>query len=197
MIKSTYSMSFTTGSLLIYESIKIAEVYYKYKDWKKVREEVIKENLLQLRTQNSIKRVCAEIISRLKRLNNYEIEYLVSANSKEQGYILWIALCRRYKYIAEFALEVLNIAANSISRKIDYDDYNEFFEQKKNWDGRLENLAKRTTLQIRSLIFKMMQQADLISQDGNIKTVIITPSFRKIIDQLEQEEKCYLPISEL
>ncbi|WP_039960780.1 BrxA family protein, partial [endosymbiont of Riftia pachyptila] len=76
MKNNRYSMSFTTGSLFHRESVKLAALYFKLKDWNAVRDKVISENLLQARTLNTSKRVCREIISRLKKLNSSELELL-------------------------------------------------------------------------------------------------------------------------
>ncbi len=55
-------------------------------------------------------RKCREIVSRLQTLNDEELRFLVGADNREQGYMLWIAACRRYTFIGEFAVEVLRSA---------------------------------------------------------------------------------------
>nr|MBP9727740.1 DUF1819 family protein [Gammaproteobacteria bacterium] len=45
-----YSLSFTTGSLFIKESVIFAELYLKLADWQLVRDEARTHNLLQQRT---------------------------------------------------------------------------------------------------------------------------------------------------
>jgi hypothetical protein len=99
MNNDKYSMSFTTGSLFYLESVKLAELFIALEDWNAVRNKVLSENLLQARTQNTSKRVCREIISRLKTLTPLEIDLLINGSPQEQTYLLWIAVCRRYKFI--------------------------------------------------------------------------------------------------
>lgn len=69
MSNDRYSMSFTTGSLFYRESVNMAKLYLDLGDWGSVRDKVIAENLLQARAINSLKRVCNEIVSRLKTMN--------------------------------------------------------------------------------------------------------------------------------
>ncbi|MDD3926694.1 MAG: DUF1819 family protein, partial [bacterium] len=90
MNKDRYSMSFTAGSLLHRESVKLAELYLTLGDWDVVQDIVINKNILQARTLNALKRVCREVISRLKTLSAEELSFLVEANLQEQGYLLWV-----------------------------------------------------------------------------------------------------------
>lgn len=88
MNNDRYSTSFTTGSLFLRESVKLAELYLDLSDWNSVRDKVIVENLLQARTLNTLKRVCREVISRLKTLSSVELEFLIEGSHQEQAYLL-------------------------------------------------------------------------------------------------------------
>ena len=57
MVKSQYNMSFSSGGLFFNESLKVAEVYLEKKDWKIVRDTVLKNNILQARTESSLARL--------------------------------------------------------------------------------------------------------------------------------------------
>ena len=107
MDNNKYRMSFTTGGLFHRESVKLAALYLDVGDWNSVRDKVIAENLLQTRTLNTLRRVCREVVSRLRTLTRGELECLVESSQQEQGYLLWLAVCRRYRFIADFAVEVL------------------------------------------------------------------------------------------
>jgi 5-bromo-4-chloroindolyl phosphate hydrolysis protein len=88
-------MSFTTGGLFQRESVGMAEQYLKLRNWNKVRDEVMAENLLQTRTINTAKRVCSEIISRLKMLDENELDYLITASHRKKGCLLWLTALMR------------------------------------------------------------------------------------------------------
>jgi hypothetical protein len=104
MEHKTYSMGFTTGSLYRNESVQLAELYTRLGSWKSVRNLVMSENPLQLRTQSSVKRMHTEIASRLMTLPQPEIDYLIETSPLEQGYLLWVSVCRRYSFIEDFAV---------------------------------------------------------------------------------------------
>lgn len=102
-----YRMSFTTGGLFHRESVSVAARYLELGDWKAVRERVMADNLLQCRTVSTLTRVFREVVSRLMTCSREELEYLVRASRRDQGYLLWLAVCRRYGFIARFAVEEL------------------------------------------------------------------------------------------
>ena len=102
-----YKMSFTVGGLFYQESIIAIDLYVKNKEWSKVRDKIIEENLFQTRTVSSLERICRETISRLKLLSFEQIEIMNEGSRQDQIQMLWIAVCMRYAFIREFAIEVI------------------------------------------------------------------------------------------
>ena len=100
-------MSFTRGPLFLQESLTLLELHKTHQDWKLVRKHAVEENALQTRTLTTLKNTCGEIISRLKHLTSAECAWILKASTQEQAYLLWVAICRRYAFIADFAVEVL------------------------------------------------------------------------------------------
>jgi len=96
---TTYNFSFTTGSLYQAESTTLLEKCTEIRDWKKVKEASVTNNLIQANTQRSLRKVTNEVIARLKNLSPEEIQYFQNASLSEQKYILWIAICRHYLFI--------------------------------------------------------------------------------------------------
>ena len=119
-------MSFTTGGLSLQESVKLAAVYLEHGDWDVVRDKVLAANLLQTRTLSSAKRVCRELVSRLATLDRSELDFLVAANSRDQGYLLWAAVCRCYSFIADFAVEVVREHYITMNCELRYEDFDTF-----------------------------------------------------------------------
>ena len=89
-----YSMSFTSGALLRHESIAVAELSHELGDWNAVRDTVVAENRLQMRTRNASQRICREVTFRLKQLTTIELEIVLDGSQQEQSQVLWLALRR-------------------------------------------------------------------------------------------------------
>lgn len=196
MKTNRYSMSFSTGGLYRQESVRLAELYLKFADWNKVREEVVKNNLLQARTINTLSRVCSEICSRLKTLNEWELELLVKGSHQEQGYILWIAVCRRYKFIHDFAVEIMRERFLSLNYNLNYEDYDAFYNSKAEWHVELEKIASATKIKLRWLVFKILREADLLNADNKINSAFLTPRLIDIIERHSHKDFYIFPIME-
>jgi hypothetical protein len=149
-------MSFITGSLFRHESVKLAALYIDLGDWNSVRDKVIAENLLQTRTLNTLKRVCLEVISRLRTLSPGELECLVEGSHQEQAYLLWLAVCRRYRFIADFAVEVLRERYITLKGDLTLDDFDSFFNRKSEWHLELDEITPSTRGKLRQVLFKML-----------------------------------------
>lgn len=187
-------MSFIGGSLLRRESVIAAELYLEFKDWDAVREKVISDNLLQARTINSAKRFCREVVTRLKELSDVEIELFVHAMPLEQGYILWMAICRHYRFVAEFAIELLRERYISLKASLTEDDFLSFFNRKSEWHAELEQLTTSTKNKVRQILFRILREAQLIEKDNTIKAALLSPKLLEAISINERKNALYFPI---
>lgn len=187
-------MAFTTGTLFHLESVKLASLYLEYIDWVKVRAKVVDENLLQARTLNTSKRVCREIISRLKHLRRTELEFLTTGDYQEQGYLLWLAVCRRYSFIADFAIEVVRERYITLKADLNTEDYEAFFNGKTDTHPELEKVRPATRSKARQVLFKMLREASLLSADNIIQPATFSFAFLETISRESSQDFLYLPV---
>lgn len=176
-----YSMSFTTGGLFVSESVTLAEVYSSSRDWDAVREEAVQNNLLQVRTESSSKRIAREVISRLKLLNAAELELLVQSSAQDQASLLWVAVCRRYKFIAEFAVEVLRERFITLKPDLGFEEFDAFFNRKSEWHPGLDSIKPATRNKLRQVLFRMMREAGLITPGNMIVSPMLSPALVAVI----------------
>ena len=196
MNQDRYSMSFTTGGLFQRESVKLAVLYLEFKDWNAVRDKVLSDNLLQARTLNTSKRLCREIISRLKTLGSHDLDLLVNATSQEQGYLLWIAACRRYKFIADFAVEVIRERYITLKANLNYEDFDSFFNRKSEWHVELDEIRPATRNKLRQVLFKMLREADLLAANNTIHAAMLSPRLLDAISQGRRQDLLMFPVFE-
>jgi len=181
MTKKIYSMSFTRGTLFLHESLTMLELQPRFNDWNQLRSHVIEENLLQARTLRSLQDTCGEVISRVKLLTPEERAWFLKASGREQAYLLWVAICRRYPFIAEFAAEVLRERFLNLHYEISTDDYEAFFNRKAEWHPELDKLTHATRQKLRQILFKTMREAGLINDDLSIIPVILSADLVKLL----------------
>jgi len=169
-----YALSFTTGALLARETALLAPVYIEQRDWGQVRALAVKENLLQARTHRTGVRLASETVQRLSVLGDDEVELLIEATASERGHLLWAAACRHYEFIGEFAEEVLRERFLLLAPTLGYQDFDSFIQTKALWHEELAEIKDSTVRRLRSNVFKMLQEADLLSKAGNIMPAVLS-----------------------
>lgn len=189
MDEKKYVMSFTAGALLYQESLAVVEVFEELGDWDAVRERVMGDNLLQMRTLSASKRVFREVATRLEQLTPAELELLRIGPREEQGHLLWLAICKRYRFIYEFAVEVVREKFIRLDFDLSYDAYDIFFNNKAEWHPEVEGVAESTRKKLRQVLFRMMREANLLTSDNQILPAMLTP---REIEAIAADSPCYL-----
>jgi hypothetical protein len=174
-------MSFTTGGLFYGESMKVAELYLDVRDWKKVKKLVLADNLLQTRTLGSTVRIYREISSRISLLTEDQLKFFTEATRPEQNYLLWLAVCKRYSFIKEFAVEVLRERFLCLEMTLSHDDYDSFYHEKAQLHEELDNLSPSTRKKNRSVLFRILLEAELLSPEKLIIPALLTRELAAVI----------------
>jgi len=189
MVKDNYSMSFTSGALLYQESLIVAQLYEEIKDWDTVRERVLADNLLRMRTPNSSKRIFREVASRLKRLTPAQLALLRTGNQQEQRHLLWLAICKRYRFIYDFAVEVLREKFIRLDFALSYDAFDIFFNDKAEWRPEVAGVAESTRKKLRQVLFKILREANFLTQDNQMLPAVLSP---QTLDVIVADDPAYL-----
>ena len=197
MQEQKYTLSFTAAPLLANESVRLAECYAKEHDWAKVREIAVRDNLLQARRASSLKRIVSELVARLKTLRDDEIDFLVQADYPAREYMLWIAVCRCYAFIADFATEVVHHQFMSGKTSVTHEDYTVFFNAKLQWHPELDALTDSTRGKLRQVLFKMLRESGILDARKDIIPVLPPQAFLDILRSGGEHEVMYFPIHSL
>jgi hypothetical protein len=197
MTEKEYNITFATGGLLFHETLAVAKVYERLEDWAAVREEVLGQNLLQIRTQSAARRTYQEVAGRLEMLTPEEMALLREGMVQEQRYLLWLAVCRRSLFIRDFAVELLREKYLRLDLELSYDDYDSFFYRKEEWHPELEEVADSTHKKQRQYLFKMLRQAQLLSRDNHILPALLTPRLARTVAATDPADLHIYPVSDL
>lgn len=178
------------------ESLALARLYLDFGDWDSVREKALEDNQLQARTVASRKRLYREISTRLTTLSDDEIDFFLDCSPHDQAYFLWIAVCRKYKFIADFAIEVLRERYISLKSDLNYEDFDSFFNKKSEWHEELDDIAQTTRSKLRQVLFKILREADLLTTNNIINAAMLSPMLLDRIHQSNSDEVFYFPVFE-
>jgi hypothetical protein len=197
MSDTKYKMTFATGGLLYRESLIVAELYGELGAWDAVKEKVISDNLLQIRTLSAARRIYQEISLRLMELTPAEMALLQQGSRQEQNYLLWLAVCKRYTFVRDFAVEVLREKYLRLDLALSYEDYDVFFNNKAEWHPEVAQAAPSTRKKQRQLLFRMMREAELLSRDNQIIPAMMTSRLSETIGRESPAYFTVFPLSDL
>ncbi len=157
-----YSFGFTAASLRLNETVKIERVFREggYADYSEIgnREEIIGKG----NKRTSI-REFRELINRLQKLTQEQKNVLLNGNLTTQKQIAFLGVCKHYRFIREFAVEVLREKMLVYDFQLTDADYFSFERRK----GELEGLADSTKRKVKQVLLKILEQAGLID---NVKS---------------------------
>ncbi|MGS2742584.1 DUF1819 family protein [Halomonas sp. LS-001] len=164
---TTYKIGFARTALLR-ETVLVAQQFNDLKDWARVRQVVIDDNVLQTRTSRTSSIIYNEIHKRLKLLSEDQVELIGRDHKQDLRQLIWIAICKQYPFIGEFAVEVLASSSASRRYEITYDDYGYFFNSKAEWHPELEQVSDKTRSNARQKLFQMMRECELLNESDEL-----------------------------
>jgi hypothetical protein len=188
-----YALSFTSGGLLVREADVVVVEYLRARDWAVVRRVVMEQNLLQARTNSSSVRLTRETIQRLGALDDAELEILADASLTERCHLMWTAACRRYDLIGDFAEEVLRERFLLMTPTVDAEDFERFMTGKSLWHPELDELRPSTREKLRQTIFRMLHEAGLRTEAGDIVPVVISERVQEVLAASEPSDIRFFP----
>ena len=189
-----YALSFTTGALLAREAALLAPVYVHERNWEQVRDRAVNDNLLQARTYRSGVRLARETVKRLSALTDAEVELLVDLTAADRGYLMWAAACRRYELIGDFADEVLRERFLLLASTLRYEDFDGFVRSKALWHEELVEIKDSTLQKLRSNVFKMLREAELLSEAGFIVPAMLSERLAGVLGGRAPNDLRFFPI---
>lgn len=164
---TTYKIGFARTALLR-ETVLVAQQFNELQDWARVRQTVIDENVLQTRAKRTSSIIYNEIHKRLKLLSADQIDVMGRDYTQDVRQLIWIAICKQYAFIGEFALEVLASAWAARRYAITYDDYGYFFNAKAEWHPELDQVSDKTRSNARQMLFQIMRQCELLNESNEL-----------------------------
>lgn len=164
-----YQFTFTAASLRLNDFIHVARL-------KLNNEEVDHIYLLGAGNSATGKRMMREYGKRLATLTPDQLRILAEGALSDQKQIAFLAICKTYTFIREFAVEVLREKIFMFDLELKDGDFISFLRRKQESHPELDRITDNTTYKIRQVTFKILEQAGIID---SVKTRIIQ---RQIID---------------
>ena len=176
-----YNLGFTSAALLFRDSVLLAKLFLSTGDWTKVREMVLADNLLQIRTIAAQKRIYSEAYTRLKSLSNEALEVIANGDRDDQVQVIWYAICKKYALIRDFSIQVLAQKLRINDRDISEADFNVFFNNLLASHDELSRIAISSKAKLTKNLFRMLQSAGIIQPDGKMSAMSVSQTVSQIV----------------
>ena len=189
-----YKMSFSTGGLFLVESINVARLHIPGQPWDATIMRALDEGAVSLPKTASQQRTLREIVNRISTLTDDERSLLVETDDRtEQQALLWLAASRAYRFVGEFAVQVLRDRHLSYRLDLPLEVFDMFWDEKAEWHLELAEISRSTRLKLRQVLFRMMREAAILSSDGTIHTAYLTARVKALISQTRPTDLAVFP----
>lgn len=190
-MNNDYIFSYTAATLMLHETDEVMKRYLEYKDWDKVKDLVIEENIMQKQSVSSRKRVFTEIKRRIESLTSSQLEFVNEANSSDIRNLIFLSILKTYRFIFEFMAEVISKKVLMFDYKILNSDYETFFESKKYAVEQLENITEATQYKLKQVLFRILEEAMVI--DNTKSKNILKPHLSgEVVELIVKDNPVYL-----
>lgn len=187
-----YLMSFGTGGLNVSESAEIAHMRLSGREWDAIASAAVVVDVFRTRKSGSAKRLVRETMHRLRSLTDGELAVVASGNHPEQAAMLWLAACRTYRFIGEWATELLDERALSWRTDVTYADFDAFLARKAADAPELVRLTEATRAKLRAVLFRFMREGGLL--DGERLVGGALP--QRVADRVDRGDLRFFPGAE-
>lgn len=193
-----YSFSFLTGALYLSESVAVAALMRAHHDWNEVARCAAEDNLLRQRTTASRTRLLREIRYRLAQLSPKELDFFCDTDSRSQRQLLFIAVCKHFRFIREFVEEVLRPKALALDNQIHPADFARFFDRKGAESPEVENLTDKSRAKVKQVLIRMLAEAGLLDSTASQRLLRPVPSkaLARLIAEADSKRLRFLLLSE-
>ena len=178
---STYTLSFTVGGLFLYEGVELARLRASGSTWSEVRKAAPADVFVARGGASSVKRIRNEVVGRLSHLTRTEIAYLAEAGMTDARALMWVAACRKYRILAEFAHEVLDERLRTFQPEIRASEFDTFLDAKGVDAEEIAQLSPSTRARLRSGAFRMLREAELIDAENRVCAPRLSGALRDLL----------------
>ena len=181
---SRYKMSFGTGGLMLNESVEVARIHVEGEPWEETIRRALAIGTTMLPKAASNRRTLREVCNRLRTLSEDERVFLINqADRADQQALLWLAACRAYRFVREYAVEIIRERYLSYQYDLPLESFDTVFDAKAEWDEGLASLTPSTRKKLRQVLFRMLREAGIISQYGQIQTALLSTELKTMIEE--------------
>ena len=191
---ASYKMSFSTGGLFVNESVAVARLHKTGSIWTETIDKAMEDGATSLPKAASNRRTLREIVNRVSCLTDDERQFLVEdADRSEQVALLWLAACRAYRFVREFAVEILRERFLSYRLDLPLAAFDQFFDSKAEWNDGLASISLSTRKKLRQVLFRMLREAGIVDDRETIQSAYLSARLVSLVRRRDPNDLLFFP----
>ena len=132
----------------------------------------------------------------MQELTQAQIELLVNGSRIDQNLLLWLASCKRYQFLAEFAREVLHDKFVRLELTLHATEVDSFMESKAVWRAEIDELKESTRTKLITVVMRMLRETEMLSSENLIQPQLMSAQLVKTIASDSVELFSLFPVAE-
>ena len=192
-MRGKYSLP-TIGGLRGNEIFQVASLFDEMRNWDGVRKAYFENNISQTSKASTAKRYFAYMKSIVTSWTEDELKAFLSSSYDEKKNFIWLAFCRQYPLVAEFASSC--IRENTLNGQLSFSirDFMPFISKLVDSE-KIEEPTPAVFNKGRTIIYQMLREMGYF--DGKaLQGGSLPPAFIKLVFAHNPEELRYFPVSD-
>ncbi|WP_319575790.1 DUF1819 family protein [uncultured Desulfobacter sp.] len=179
----TYNSSIVSGSLLMEESRKIADLLLKKIDADQWYQAIVVENLLQKRSPVTARKQARLIKNRLILMDKALWSLVRDGSSQVASQALLAAAIKHSRLLGDFMNTVLRQHRQTFTKIIDVKDWNLYLEQCAQINPEIDTWQATTRSKLKQIVFRILAEAKYIENTKSCKLipVSLTPEIKSYL----------------
>lgn len=179
-----YSLAFTTGALLYSETMEYVAHIEDYHEF--LNEKIAPDYMvISTNSESSKKKFKSEIDKRLRNLNEGYLGMLKTGEEIDRKIVLFLAICKTYKIITEFCLEVIYKKWKKFDKELTTYDFHYFLSTKLS-DEQYNATSENTRNKLSQIAIKIIKDVGILAKDG-INQLEPSKSLKRMIKESKDE----------
>ncbi|NCB40062.1 MAG: DUF1819 family protein [Erysipelotrichia bacterium] len=192
-----YNGEIVAGSLLFTESRIIAQLFLEECDDSVWKQKLFSDNILQKRSQATIKRLVSLIKNRLNTLNPDAWKLIATGSFDAANQMLLASAIKHSRLLGDFMLKVVKAHISLFHNQISILDWDKFLEECSHIDSQVSQWSDSTKEKLGQVVFRVLAEAKILENTRSKKILpfFLSPEVKSLL--LKNNENYVLKCLEL
>ncbi|MCU4173931.1 BrxA family protein [Carboxylicivirga sp. N1Y90] len=181
-MKNKYQTGYSTRSLMIKEFDAIISSVNDIGEFIAGREKV-DINIIPVNSENSKKKVLAEVLKRVRNVGNKIFWNLfLNANPEDKSLILFYAICKSYQLIPDFVLDVVLNKWYNMDYELSSYDFKNFIYKLSDTHPELEGMSDKNLSNISGATLKVLREVGMLKKNTLVQVEYDQQILKEIVN---------------